>query len=296
MLLSLAGKTILAGMTAAAIKVKRVKITPPNPVVPVGGRVQFRMDAFNYFGNKLPAKDYRWEVVDPSPEGVGSITRDGVFTAKTPGTATIEGTVLNLTGADRGTTSVTVVEANPGPHIVSLSVYPSQLVLPAGYTMQFVAVAAGVQGYPEDVPVTWSVRVDGRATPSGSITTEGLFTALQAGDEPVLVEAAAGDKTAEVEVQIDQPPASFGDLAALAVSPQFLLLKEGGKQRFVAQGLDADGRFVPLTNVVWSAGGGIGEIDPTTGELTAVTAGVGSVTATVGDVAGEAQVQVETGD
>jgi len=123
-----------------------------------------------------------------------------------------------------------------------------------------------------------------------------LFSALQAGSDPVIVEATAGGKTDQVEVQIEEAPAEFGELAAVAVSPQSILLRVGNKQRFVAQGLDKDGRFVPLPSVTWSVGGGIGEVDSATGELTAAVAGLGSVTVTVGDITGEVQVRVETGE
>jgi len=293
-LAGLAGKTLVGALTVAAIKSDDIEVTPYSPVIPVGARVPFRVEAFSLLGNKIPVEEYRWEINNPVPTVQGTIVgtinkKTGFFHATAEGQVIVEVTVIGIDGVSEGITLVTV-DNSVAPEIATLAAYPSKLTIPVNQSLQFVDLATGLDGLPANVDVAWTVQVDGRQAAPGMIHAQtGVFTALAEGT--ATVQCQAGDQIAEAEVTVVPAPDQLGELAAIIVNPPSLVIGPNGIQPFVAHGLDANGNFLALTGHTWSTEGDIGVV--TSGVLTSGTAAAsGAIVAAVGEILGKAQVEV----
>jgi hypothetical protein len=95
--------------------------------------------------------------------------------------------------------------------------------------------------------------------------------------------------TAQASVKYGSSP------AALVVAPGSYTIADESTVQFVATGVDANGAvFLPVNDLTWSVGGGIGSISSVTGQFSAQTVGTGSITATAGTsgLTGSAAVEV----
>jgi len=252
------GGLLTGALVSSAIKVRRVRIKPENPTLPVGGKVKFTAEAISILGNEIPAKDFDWRVDNAN---IGRIDSHGVFEAISEGTVVVSVNVVSL-GSATGSTTVTVSNSVGGT-VVTLSLYPSEITLPVGVTLPMVAVANGADGFPQPVPgLAWGVPT---GSDVGTVDSNGLFTAQKAGE--AIVQATVGGlaDTSTITVKDGITP---GALAAIYVLPPATLLPTGSTFTFHAYGLDQNGNYIGLSNVQWSVSGDIGTIGAN-GQLTA---------------------------
>ncbi|OUE21545.1 F5/8 type C domain protein [Clavibacter michiganensis] len=149
-----------------------------------------------------------------------------------------------------------------------------------GDSLRFTAV--GYDQYGATIPLDdlrWSV--DG----GGSVDADGTFTATEDAD-PVTVTATSGSTTAAYELRVAPRPV----LSALAVSPAFVRVTEGGTTSFSATGLDQYGDPIEAGPVSWETTAD-GSVDAA-GVLSARATGAGYVRASADGASGTSVVAV----
>jgi len=172
----------------------RIEVFPPCTTLDAGCTRQFSATGYDQFGNEIPCVAVTWSCSDPC---VGTIDSCGLFTAASPGAATITASAQGI----GGTASVTV--RRPLPVLACIEVIPADVTLDAGCTRQFSATAYDQYGNRMDcVDVVWSC-----SDPCvGQIDACGLFTALSAGKATVTASAECIFGTACVTVEADPTP------------------------------------------------------------------------------------------
>jgi hypothetical protein len=244
-----------------------LSITPQTATIEMLGSQRFQAmvaDASGHSTAVVPT----WKVVGES----GSITADGVFTAAKLGSDAIVATYADLSAGAQ----ITIV---PGA-VASMQVVPTEVSLVSGSTQQFHAEAFNAHQHPLEITPTWSVRND-----VGTIDSSGLFTATKAGDGEVVVTADGASSTARVTV-------AAGELAAISVTPERVVLQAGEELQLQAQGRDAAGNAIAI-EPVWSLAVNLGELDPTTGVFRALHAGKGHIRVEAGPRPTVTEIPVE---
>ncbi|WP_338863713.1 right-handed parallel beta-helix repeat-containing protein [Myxococcus stipitatus] len=158
-------------VSVVAAAPSRVVLSPQNPTLPAGGSVTFSVQAFDMYGNEVPAYPATWRVVN----GGGTVDSSGVFSAGMVG-GTFLNTVQVTVGSATGTTSVAVTSTKPNPEPGEPSrvvLTPQNPTLQAGNSVSFRVQAFDVNGLETTgYPATWKVVNGG-----GSIDASGVFTA-----------------------------------------------------------------------------------------------------------------------
>jgi uncharacterized protein YjdB len=121
---------------------------------------------------------------------VGTVSRDGVFTAVAPGTVTISAAIGGVTGRTR-------IEVGPAT-VQSIDVEPAQVSLTRGETTSLRAQPRGRSGAVE-ADVSWSSSATGVATVSPS----GELAAVGAGTATITARAGGVSETVTVTVTVD---------------------------------------------------------------------------------------------
>jgi uncharacterized cupredoxin-like copper-binding protein len=250
-------------------ELSQIVVTPDSKEVASGTSFRFAATGRDRFGNEL-AVSPSWSITG----GIGTIDETGHFMGVKVG----EGQVVATSGSVAGQARLAVV---PG-EVVKLEIVPKEAKIVAGSTMHFEITAFDAAGNRQEVKTEWKV-VGG----IGDVDPSGTFQARVAGDGKIV--GSYEDVSTSADVRVD--PA---ELATIVVSPDTLSLQSGSGQRFSATGEDSYGNELPI-EPAWTVTGGIGVIEPTTGELTAVRVGQGSVVATVRSLGGRADVRVTPG-
>ena len=246
-----------------------IAVDPAQADVPAGTSVAFSAVGRDAAGNEVVVEP-AWELSSP----VGRIDADGALTGRRVGLARVEA----RSGGVTGTAAVRVV---PGV-LTSLAVEPGAATIVAGSSQRFTVTGVDAAGNRVTVEPAWSLSAG-----EGRIDADGVFVGTVAA--PVTLVAAAGDLSAEAQVQV-----TAGPLVSIAVTPRSVDIASGSEQAFEAAGRDAYGNERPITPA-WTVTGGVGAIGAQDGRLTAVTAGAGSVVATSGALSGVADVRVVPG-
>jgi hypothetical protein len=247
----------------------RIVVTPESTEVPSGTSQRFTATGRDRFDNELEVTP-SWNVTG----GIGAIDGTGLFTGVTAG----EGEVVATSGSVAGKARLEVV---PGD-VVRLEIAPEEAVVEAGSTQVFETTAFDAAGNIQTAPTRWTVEGG-----IGSVDASGAFRAEVAGEGQVVGRQGDVSVTADVTVRPSE-------LVTISVSPDSRSLESGSRQTFSATGEDAHGNEVSI-EPTWTVTGGIGEIEPTTGEFDAVAVGQGTVVATVGPLGGRAEVRVTAG-
>ncbi|MFC1552875.1 beta strand repeat-containing protein, partial [Candidatus Latescibacterota bacterium] len=239
---SAVGLTKAANVTVTVDPV--LTLTPTTVSIHAGDTQQFTAIATDENGNSAIVE---WA----ASEGIGNISPDGLFTAgESAGDGTVTASAVGLTETADITVTVDPV----------LTLTPTEVILHAGDTQQFVATAFDENNDPAEI--TWSVSGD-----IGTVDENGLFTAGEtAGSGTVTASAVGLTETAEVTVKVDP---------VLTLTPTSVNLMDGETQQFIATATDEDGNPAPIT---WTTSGDIGTVD-SDGLFTATDAGSGIVTA-----------------
>ncbi len=244
-------------------------VQPETAEIASGAQQTFSAQGFDAGGNPVAA-EVAWNVDGNG----GTMTSEGVFTATHMGVTQVQA----VSGDVVGTAEITVIA---GPAAALQLTVPSPTVR-AGESITIGSNAQDAAGNAISVSPAWSVEGD-----VGTITPAGVFTAQKTGSGQIV--GTMGDVSQTIDIDVHP-----GDLVAIRVSPEAPTLTAGETTTFTAMGYDALGNEVPV-EVAWSAQGGIGTVDPASGQFQATTAGTGAVIAVDGALAGVAMVTVKPG-
>lgn len=164
-----------------------VTLNPPTVSLLAGQTATFEATPLNFFEEPVTNFLVDWRVTG----GVGTVSRNGIFTGAAAGTGLVTATVG---GADAGSAEVTVVGSVTG---LSISPLGNPVEVEAGTTRQFQAYVSDLAGNQTKVNATWSVS----AATLGTISSGGLFTAGATGQSGT-VSATAQGQTAAVPVAV----------------------------------------------------------------------------------------------
>lgn len=259
----------------SSLLVAKIVVAPEQVTIQPKSSRQFTAVAYDSSNNIVPNVKFTWSV---DPLSLGTITQDGYFTAgEALGSGKVEASAFGV----KGSASVTV--AVTGERISNIKIEPTQATVAIGKTQTFTANAYDSKGnIVFDVVFTWQVIPDSL----GTITSNGVFTAKQAGTGAVIVSAEGKQAIALVTV--------VSGVKRVVVLPSSINLKVNDTQAFSAQVYDESDNLIPQIPVSWAVVGDIGIITQT-GLFTALKEGQGQVTATAGGVIGIATVVVTKG-
>ncbi|MCE5250198.1 Ig-like domain-containing protein [bacterium] len=247
-----------------------ITITPASADILSGETVQFTATALDADGTAMEA-EISWSVAGD----IGTIDRNGLFTATTPGSGSV------IASSDSVTVEVPVSVVKPAPVLASITITPASADILTGETVQFTATAFDADSTAMEAEISWSVAGD-----IGTIDENGLFTATTAGSGSVI--ASSGAVTAEVPVTVTTP----GPIVkTLVIIPNMSDIVIEQTMQFTAWAYDTDGNIIN-GSINWSVEGGIGTISDG-GEFNALTVGNGYVVASFGGVSVKAPVTVK---
>lgn len=190
--------------------------------------------------------------------------------------------LLSLSGCgDSGEPPAAPEEPTPGASVARIVVLPSWASIDPGDTSRFVALPFDWEGRRVfGVTVTWSSSDEAIAT----VDSEGLLTAVRAGDATILAAVAHRVGTATVHV--------FTPVRAVSVSPDSTSLAFGETLQLTAAAFDSAGGPITDRAPAWSV------LDTTiarvnsAGVLTGIEAGQAEIVARVGNAADTAIVKI----
>ncbi len=255
--------------------VSSVMVTPASVNLTTGTTQQFNATGYDQYETAMEGLSFTWM---SSNETVGTITPAGVFTAVSPGSATISAS----SGGISGTADVMV--SLPAPALTTIVLDPVSASITVGDGQQF--NATGYDQYETamaDIPFTW---VSSNET-VGTITPAGVFTAVSPGSAIISATSGAISGTADVTVSLPAP-----ELTTIVLDPVSVSIEAGDGQQFTATAYDQYDDAMEGFSFTWSSSGTtVGTID-VTGYFTAHRAGTTTITASNGDVSGTATVTV----
>lgn len=223
-----------------------VQIRPLHVVMKPGETQQFKFEILGPRDDSMPVKT-EWKVV---PEGLGTITNDGIFTANKEKGKGFVGVIVkigNMTGGDRA--SVIIGK----PEKLRVKIYPKFAVVEPMGTIQFHAEVFDGNGDVVQTPIKWEVKPN----KFGTINSEGLFTADgEVGKCEVLAivpqEFGVGLDRAGVVIGKDMP-------LLVRIEPRSPRLKPGETIRFKAVVTDRNGKPQDVP-IAWEVRNNIGTI------------------------------------
>lgn len=271
---------------AAVPTLSSITVTPPIAQTTSFGQVQFSASGRDQAGRPF-------DILPGWSTNGGSIDSTGLYTA--PATLGVYGVAATQSETGHGTVFV----SDEIPALARIDITPDPATVVINTQQQLTLVGRSPTGSTVSlagVPITWAVT-----NGVGSITTTGLYSAPSS-ENRAFIRATARNLTAFGTVLIvPKPPASGGSggsggssapgpLARIVVTPTAPTIAPSGTIQFSAQGQDAAGRSVSLSEVSWSASNGT---ISTTGAFTApANAGTAVVTATSKGVSGSATVTI----
>ena len=250
-----------------------IHVSPEQISLTAAEVVEVTVKGQDAFGNEL--------AVSPefslSPPEIGTITQQGIFTARKAG----EG---QLTITAQGVEAAVPVEVTTGElYGLSLQIPDEEIV--AGKSYQLRAVGHDRAGNEIPVDVEWAVTEDiGRIE-----LTTGLFHATKAGKGRVVAYGHGFIVEKPVEVKA-------GELHRLFIEPNPVDIRSNTTQTFQVTGFDVEENPVPVvvSAMTWNQVGNIGVFEEP-GVFRGTRMGRGKVTATIAGLVAEAYVTVVPG-
>jgi len=276
-----------ATLTVVSTSIVSIVIAPTATVLAVGGAAA--LTAAAVFGDGTSqdvTTQASWVSSANSVVGVSNAAgSQGRVTALAPGTATITAAFQGISG----TANVTVSDAT----LVSISLQPQNVQLPAGATQAIQAIGAYSDGSVQDVTerATWASGLPSVASVSNALGSRGLVTAVSNG--MTVVTATIARVVGQTQVQV-----SPARLLSVAVTPTNPTIAPNATVQLAATGTYSDGTTQDLTGrAVWRTsdasvatvgGGAAGQ----PGRVRGVAPGTATVSATVDGTAGSTVVAV----
>ena len=186
-------------MTVYEPEVTTITVSPSPVTLKVDDTQQFMATVTDQNGNPMSGVVIAWTSSNPA---VGTIDANGLFTAVADGDTLVNATADSVTG----TASVTVYE----PEVTIITVSPSPATVYVDKTQQFTATVTDQKGDPmSGVVITWTSS----NTAVGTVTANGLFTAVADGD--TLVNATADSVTGTASVTVKKRVSGGGPYTPL---------------------------------------------------------------------------------
>jgi len=253
----------------------RITVTPPTATLDTGELQRFMVTGYDQNDNVMPAGEIAWACNDGA---VGTIDKNGYFTALTAGTATVTATAGNCSAE-------ATITVNECPALAKIAVSPSAATLEVGDELEFSAIAFDRFGdIVEDAGITWECS----DSCVGMIDECGVFTALAEGTATVTACGDGAEGTATVTVNCDEPV-----LTCIVITPSAITLAKGDTAAFTATALDQDGCEMTSVVIDWACSDScVGTIDLCSGFFSALDCGTATVTATADGVTATAEIEV----
>ena len=201
----------------------QIKIKPRQMALEAKSSIKFEVEVWDENGSPVIPPALDWKVI---PDGLGSITPQGLFTA---GDRTLSGKIVAQLPAEFGRSQDAASVKIQSKDRRTIRINPPKASLKPGQMLQFSAVINDSRGKPDrDQRITWRLQPDNL----GAITPQGLFTAGAAARSGLVIaelppEFGAGRAIAPVtvssyQVKINAPPNQYnihtGEQVAFAAS------------------------------------------------------------------------------
>lgn len=222
-------------------KITRLSIYPKKVFLNSGESVYFKVSAYNAANEKLHvAFQLLWKVSG------GSINTSGVYRA-----GGAPGSYLVRVKEPNGVMTTAEVIIRGGVKVSSIKIFPSNTKLRPFMKKRFFATAYNSSGQIVKVRARWVAT-------GGSIDENGVYTA---GDNPgkFFVKAIApGDISSTAQIKIEQ-----AKIKRIQVFPENVILYPGQLQKFKVKAFNRAGKSISVPFPLWSATGGIIQMDGT---------------------------------
>jgi hypothetical protein len=209
-LIALSGTGVETGLTS-------ISVTPANPSIAAGTTQQFT--ATGRFSNGSTQNLTPYVTWSSSAQSVATIAAGGLAAAVTTGSSSIGATI----GGVAGSTTLTVTP----PVLVSIAIAPANSSLSPGNTQQFAATGTYSDGSTQTLTstATWSSSVLAIATISNASGSQGLATAVAAGNTTIA--ATSGAINGSTTLTVTASFVSTGNLNSARYSHTATLLDGG---------------------------------------------------------------------
>lgn len=271
---SAGGKMAGTTVTVVAAALRSITVTPANPTLPVGVAQQFTATGSYSDGTTHDiTATVTWA---SSSVGVAAVSTGGLVDALAIGTATITAT----SGAISGSTLVTVSPVA----LLSISVAPGTVTVPAGIGQNFTATGHYSDGTTQDLTATatWSSS----ATSIATVVAGGAATAVSSGT--ATVRATSGTVSGSATLTV-----SAATLTSIAIAPAAPSVTVHATLQLAAIGTYSDGTTNDLTALAaWSSASPALATVAAGGLASGLATGTAAVRATFGGVTGSANLTV----
>lgn len=221
--------------------------------------------------------------------GVASVSRGGLVTAVSAGTAVVSASAQGFNGPVSSSATITVTSSGGttgGGSVVSITITPgSQSVTGSGQTVQFIAIGTTSSGATVNLTgqVIWTSSATSIATINAS---SGLATSVGAGTTTItaLYSASSSGTTVTGTASLTVTGGTSTGFTALTITPGSQALSATGQTgQFIALGTTGAGTVLDVTdspNIVWSSSSpSIATVNAATGLATGVNQGTTTITA-----------------
>lgn len=244
-----------------------LKVSPEALSLTAGDTAEITVVGYDAFGNPVPAAPV-WQIT----EGLGTVSRDGIFTAQKAG----EGRVVVVVGHLAAVISLQVSRGE----VATLRVSPSPSRVASGTQQQFSVEGFDRGGNPVPVQVAWEVQGNIGAIDAAT----GLFTGGVADTGSVMARAGTLQGNAEVVVEP-------GEVTSLRVTPESATLVAGAQLELHTEAFDAAGNR-SAKKPMWTVTDNLGIVSES-GVFQARRAGTGQLVAQLGKAQQAVSIQIQ---
>jgi len=223
--------------------------------------------------NPIPDVEILWE---SSNTNVVSVTRDGLITARSVGTAQ----VTAISGALRSTINIIVVRESVARVNINLNVPPAGLII--GNSIIATATALSVRG---DTITRYGTSWTSSDASVAVVSSAGVITGVSAGTSTITASIDGVSTSTNVRVIALIP-------TQLIVAPMAISLERGERSEITAKVLDQFGGTMNSVPVTWESSNANVASVSTTGTIVAVGVGSATITAVTGTLRAQTTVFV----
>ena len=257
----------------------RITISPLTTSLIVDNATVFTATTLDQFNQPITTT-VTWTSSNPA---ICTIDQNGVFTAISPGTATITASSGNISGvAVANVTSAPITQ----PILTKITITPLTLNIAAGSSTILMATTTDQFDHSISTTVTWN-----SSNPDvGTIDQNGVFTAISQGTTTVTASSGNIGGASLINV-IPVPPVPVEILTTITISPQTISIPEGDINIFTVTTLDQFNHLI-YSPIIWnSSNTNVGTIDQN-GIFTAISQGSTIIRASSGNIIGMAAANV----
>ena len=265
------GKDAFARITVQPTPVGGVRLSVSNKAMQVGQTFQIGAETVDASGNLLTGRPVTWLSSDGS---IATVNTSGVVTALAPGAAII-------TASSEGKSAVATITVSLVP-VVSVVLTPASNALVVGQTTQLSAQLKDETGsILTGRAITWTTNSPTVAT----VTSEGLVTAVGAGNATIT--AASEGRSATAAITVNPRPVS-----AVIVSPEAVTIFTTQTVQLSALVTDDRGQVLTGKQVTFSSSNTQVATVSSQGVVTGMSSGIAVITATSEGATGQATITI----